>query len=83
MCNKRETVIQQLELMERIRQQANINIVTCAHCGSVILHECKPINEEQTINCYDCGEDNMDTSDCPDLFYTGMENSALYDEPEN
>ena len=79
MCNKRETVIQQLELM---RQKAGINIVTCGHCGSVILHEQKPIGVEQTINCYDCGED-MDTTDCPDLFYTGMENSALYDEPEN
>lgn len=82
MCNKRETVIQQLELMERIRQKAGINIVTCGHCGSVILHEQKPIGVEQTINCYDCGND-MDTTDCPDLFYTGMENSTLYDEPEN
>lgn len=76
MKSKRDLVINQIELMNHIRTYANVNIVTCGHCGSVILHE---THLEGTITCYDC-KSEMDLSDCPDLFYTGMEDSAMYDE---
>lgn len=76
MKSKRELVINQIELMNHIRTYANVNIVTCGHCGSVILHE---TDLEGTLTCYDC-KSEMDLSDCPDLFYTGMEDSAMYDE---
>lgn len=77
MKSKRELVINQLALMDDIRAKANINIVTCGHCGSVLLHEMKSINDDNTIVCFDC-ERKMDLSDCPDLFYTGIEDSSLY-----
>ncbi len=76
MKSKRDLVKEQLELMNHIRTYANVNIVTCGHCGSVLLHE---TDLEGTITCYDC-KSEMDLSDCPDLFYTGMENSSIYDE---
>jgi len=76
MKTKRELVISQLELMDEIRAKANINIVTCGNCGSVILHE---TDLEGTITCYDC-KSEMDLSDCPDLFYHGMELSRIFDE---
>lgn len=76
MCkSKRDLVIQQIELMNEIRAKANINIVTCGHCGSVILYSML----DSSIVCYDC-KSEMDLCDCPDLFYSGMENSSLYDE---
>jgi hypothetical protein len=79
MCkSKRDLVIEQIELMNHIRTYANINIVTCGHCGSVILHH---TDLEGTLTCYDC-KSEMDLCDCPDLFYSGMENSSMYDEDE-
>lgn len=63
---KRSLVIRQLELMDEIRAKANINIVTCGNCGSVILHK---TDLEGTVSCHDCGYD---------LFYTGMEESKIY-----
>jgi hypothetical protein len=78
MCkSKRELVIQQIELMDEIRAKANINIVTCGHCGSVILYSML----DSSIVCYDCKRE-MDLCDCPDLFYSGMEDSDIYDEDE-
>lgn len=76
MKSKRDLVIGQLALMDDIRAKANINIVTCGNCGNVILHEC---DLEDTITCYGC-KSEMDISDCPDLFYTGIENSPIFDE---
>ncbi len=76
MKSKRELIINQIELMNHIRTYANVNIVTCGNCGSVILHE---TDLEDTITCYDC-KSEMDLSDCPDLFYTGIENSAVFNE---
>lgn len=79
MCkSKRDLVIEQIELMNHIRTYANINIVTCGHCGSLILHH---TDLEGTLTCYDC-KSEMDLSDCPDLFYSGMENNSIYDEDE-
>ncbi len=78
MKSKRDLVINQLELAQEVLSKANINIVTCGNCGSVILHK---TSEDGTISCYDC-KSEMDLSDCPDLFYSGMENSALYDDEQ-
>ena len=79
MRTKRDLVINQVELMNHIRTYANVNIVTCGHCGCVILHE---RHLENTITCYDC-KTEMDLSDCPDLFYNGIEDSAVFSESEN
>ena len=76
MKSKRGLVIDQLALMDDIRAKANINIVTCGNCGNVILHE---RDLEDTITCYGC-KSEMDISDCPDLFYTGIEDSAVFNE---
>jgi len=75
---KRELIMWQIELMDEIRANANINIVTCGNCGSVISHK---TDLEGTITCYDC-KSEMDLSDCPDLFYSGIENNSIYDEDE-
>lgn len=57
----------QIELQGRIIALANINIVTCGHCGSVLLHELN----DQPIDCPFC-QRQLDQSDCQDLFYEGM-----------
>lgn len=64
---KENLVRKQIELQGRIIALANINIVTCGHCGSVLLHELN----DQPIDCAFCNYE-MDQSDCPDLFYEGM-----------
>jgi peptide subunit release factor 1 (eRF1) len=79
MPTKRELVIEQLNFMNKIVQEANVNIVTCGNCGSVNLHEIKPMEQKQFITCYDCTSE-MELCDCPDFFYSGMENSLLYEE---
>lgn len=85
MPTKKELIIEQLNLMNRIKQKANVNIVTCGNCGSVNLHEIKPMEQKQYgihflfITCYDCTSE-MELCDCPDFFYSGMENSLLYEE---
>ena len=81
MKSRRELAEQQLELMNDIRAKANINIVTCGNCGTVLLHSML----DDSIVCYsneckDRGE--MDLSDCPDLWYEGcIENMIFDDEP--
>ena len=46
--------------------------MTCGNCGSILLHEMA----DETIECL-CGHE-MDLSDCPDLFYSGMENNEEF-----
>ena len=75
MKTKRELVIEQIALMDEIRYKANINIVTCGHCGSILLHE---MNEDD-INCFAC-KNTLDQSDCPDYWYSGCENNAEFEE---
>lgn len=53
--------------MDEIRAKANINMVTCGHCGSILLHRMK----DEIINCYSCKRD-MSLDDCPDYWYEGM-----------
>lgn len=61
------TLRNQLTLMDEIRSKANINMVTCGHCGTILLHKMK----EHIITCYGCKRE-MDVCDCPDFFYEGM-----------
>lgn len=61
------TLRNQLELMDDIRYKLNINMVTCGHCGTVLLHK----SNEEMITCYGC-KSEMDVCDCPDFFYDGM-----------
>jgi hypothetical protein len=75
MKNKREIVLRQIELQEKI-QSAGFNIVECGNCGCVLLHEC---GDEQ-IDCF-CGE-TMALSDCAELFYSGMETNAEFESVE-
>ena len=59
---------EQVTLMGEIKAKAGINIVTCGHCGTVILHK----QSDTTIECYsaECKDkEEMDVCDCPDLFY--------------
>lgn len=76
MKSKRNLFIDQLALTSLIRTMAKVNIVTCGHCASVLLHK---LDLEGTITCYDCKRE-MDLSDCPDLFYEGAEDSEVFDE---
>ena len=65
MKTTRELAQEQLNLMEEIRYLANINMVTCGNCGTILLHEMKSINEDNTIVCFGC-KSKMELSDCPD-----------------
>lgn len=53
----------QKEFLNEIQQKANLNIVTCSNCGSLLIHR----QSDEKIICYDCLRE-MDVSDCPDLF---------------
>jgi hypothetical protein len=70
---KQQIVLRQIELQEKI-QSAGFNIVECGNCGTVLLHECG----DEKIDCF-CGE-TMALSDCPDLYYSGMENNAEFED---
>lgn len=73
MEKKRNLIINQIELMDDVRSDAKINIVTCGNCGTVLLHK---LSDEQ-IHCFDCDR-VLDVSDCPDLYYVGIENNQEY-----
>ena len=88
MKTKIEIVEHQIHLQEKI-QSAGFNIVECGNCGTVLLHELKTIdfteetddNGECVNNITDCfcGH-QMSLTDCPDLYYSGMENNAEFEE---
>jgi ribosomal protein S27E len=69
---KRDKVLKQIELQEKIQRLANINIVTCGHCGNVVLHD----RDAEEIDCPYC-DSVMDVCDCSDLFYRGIENNTI------
>jgi hypothetical protein len=72
MARSREIVLQQIDLQEKI-QEVGFNIVECGNCGTVLLHE---IGKEK-IECF-CG--TMALSDCPDLYYNGIENNEEFNK---
>ena len=73
MKTKIEIVEHQIHLQEKI-QSAGCNIVECGNCGTVLLHECG----DEYVDCF-CSK-TIALSDCPDLFYSGMENNAEFEE---
>lgn len=73
MKTKKEIVLRQIELQEKI-QSAGFNIVTCGNCGGILLHELT----DESIECF-CGSD-MDLSDCPDYWYSGMETNVEFQD---
>lgn len=82
MCkSRRELAQEQLDLMDDIRAKANINMVTCGNCGTILLHEMKQLNEDNTIVCFGCKRE-MDLSDCPDYWYEGCIENREFDEYE-
>jgi hypothetical protein len=64
----RKLVKKQIELQNKVVRLANVNIVTCGSCGTVLLHE----RNDQPIECYHCGA-VLEQCDCPDLWYNGMD----------
>lgn len=73
MKTSKEIVLRQIELQEKI-QSIGFNVVECGNCGTVLLHE----RGDEEIDCF-CGH-TMDLSDCPDLYYNGIENNAEFNE---
>jgi hypothetical protein len=71
---KRQLAEKQIALQDRVQALANINIVTCGHCGSVLLHE---MNDED-IECA-CCKHTLAQCDCPDLWYEGCQNNGEFD----
>lgn len=70
---RREKILQQIALQDQVRALANVNIVTCGHCGSIVLHSLR----DTEIDCPYCDR-VMDVSDCPDYLYSGIENNDVY-----
>ena len=80
----REKITEQIHLQEQVQRLANINIVNCGHCGSVLLHKIVVLSmdtpaEDYDITCPYC-DFTSEPCDFPDFFYSGMENSAEFDE---
>ncbi len=71
MTSNRQIIEHQIRLQEKI-QSVGFNVVECGNCETVLLHE---LGDEK-IDCF-CGS-RMDLSDCPDLFYSGMENNEEF-----
>ncbi len=78
---RRELAQLQLNLMDTIRANANINIVTCGHCGTILLHEMKSVSDDNRITCFGCKK-RMALSDCPDYWYDGCIQNSEFDEDE-
>ena len=76
MKTKREIVINQIDLQEKI-QKIGINLLTCGNCGTVLLHETK----NENVECL-CGS-TLDSHDCSDYWYSGIENNLEFNEEEN
>ena len=80
MSTRRELAESQLTLMNTIRSLSNINMVTCGNCGTILLHEMKPINDsDNSIECFGC-KTKMELCDCPDYWYDGMIDNLEFDE---
>ena len=82
MRTRRELAEDQLDLMNEIRKQSNINMVTCGNCGTILLHEMKLISDdENSIECFGCNT-KMELCDCPDLWYNGCIENMEFDDDE-
>ena len=84
MITREEKILEQIELQNRIVLLANINLVTCGNCGSVMFHEVVVITqdmeeEEYEIECPYC-DFKSEPCDFPDFFYDGMDLSVFQEE---
>jgi len=68
-----EIVENQIALQEEM-QNLGLNVVECGSCGTALIHR----TGEEEIECF-CGC-TMALSDCPDLYYSGMENNDEFNE---
>lgn len=71
MKTKLEIVEEQIELQEEL-QSLGFNIVECGNCGTALIHK----TGKDMIDCF-CGHE-MALSNCPDLYYNGMENNEEF-----
>lgn len=53
----------QIKLLTSIRQDLNINVVTCGSCGNILFHK----RDDETVCCPTC-EEEFELADCPDVF---------------
>ncbi len=75
MATKRKLAEKQIELQSKMIALSNVNLVTCGHCGTVLLHD---LTDEE-IECFAC-KSVLEQSDCPDLWYEGCQNNSEFDE---
>lgn len=61
------TAREQLNLMDEIRRKADINMVTCGNCGTILLVRMR----DEYVDCYAC-KSTLAECDCPDYWYEGM-----------
>lgn len=84
MKTTREKVIEQIKLKEELQTTSKINIVNCGSCGAVLLHKVVDLEKDTPTEDYDitCPYCDFTSEPCdfPDFLYSGMENSAEFDE---
>lgn len=71
--NREKKILEQVALMEVIKNKANINIVTCGSCGSIMLHK----RHTEDVECPYC-DFKSDQCNFPDYYYEGMELSGEF-----
>jgi len=69
---KRQVALLQIELTEKIQALANVNIVECNGCGTILLHD----RSKEKLSCL-CGKE-MYAEDCADYWYSGIENNSEF-----
>jgi len=74
---RQDKILKQIALQNLIISKANVNLVNCGSCGSVLFHSTK----DEEIECPFC-DFKSDPCDFPDYFYTGLELSAEFEEVE-
>jgi RNase P subunit RPR2 len=89
MKTRRQLAQEQLDLMSEIQEKTNINMVTCGHCGTILLHKIKTLDFKETdeegeclnniITCFGCKHE-ISLTDCPDFWYSGMIENSEFDE---
>jgi len=71
----RGKLAKQSDLQRLIQRDANVNLVNCGNCGSVLLHKVGV----DDIECPFC-EFISDPCDFPDYFYDGFRDAIVFDE---
>jgi hypothetical protein len=79
---RRQLAQEQLDLMDIIRAKAGINMVTCGHCGTILLHDNNLEFKEEPLVCFGCGTEHVDSSSCPDYWYEGLIENQEFDEDD-